>query len=86
MNSIWTLVGIALLTWVGWDLYHGYTLATDFIYRAEEPVKYWIVLGVWFLLAISCFFSWGKDASDEDDWSGESLDGLDIDDWSNKDD
>ncbi len=58
MTIFWRMVGILLLAWVGWDLYHGYTLLTDFIYRDQEPVKYWAVLGIWFILAVSCFFSW----------------------------
>jgi len=55
MKRFWTLVGIALLAWVGWDLYAGYTLAWGLIYRAEAPVAYWSVLLVWLGLALSCF-------------------------------
>ncbi len=61
MNNIWTYVGIALLVWVGYDLYAGYTLLWDVIYRDQDPASYWIVLGIWFALAVSCFVPWGRD-------------------------
>ncbi|MGH1378946.1 MAG: hypothetical protein ACRBB3_09010 [Alphaproteobacteria bacterium] len=61
MNNIWTYVGVALLGWVGYDLYAGYTLLWDIIYRETDPVSYWIVLAIWFALAVSCFFSWGEE-------------------------
>lgn len=58
MNTFWKLVGTALLLWVAWDLYAGYTLLTEFIYRDQEPALYWVTLFAWFALAISCFFNW----------------------------
>ncbi len=61
MNNIWTYVGIALLAWIGYDLYAGYTLLWDVIYRDQDPASYWTVLGIWFVLAVSCFFPWGND-------------------------
>lgn len=59
-NSAWTYVGIGLLAWVGWDLYAGYTMAWEVIYRDENPTAYWITLAVWIGLGISCFFSLGN--------------------------
>lgn len=59
MTNIWTYVGIALFAWVGWDLYAGYTMTWEMVYRHEDPVTYWIALAVWTGLAVSCFFSWG---------------------------
>jgi hypothetical protein len=66
MNNIWTYVGIALFIWVGWDLYAGYTLAWDVIYRDKDPMTYWVTVTIWAGLAISCFFSWGKDVEWEE--------------------
>ncbi len=60
MNNIWTYIGLALLAWVGWDLYRGYTLIWDVIYRDTDPTTYWIVIAVWTSLAMSCFFPWGN--------------------------
>ena len=58
MIMFWRIVGVLLLGWVGWDLYAGYTLLHEFIYREENPVMYWSVLAGWFALAVSCFYSW----------------------------
>ncbi len=58
MFDFWKLVGVALLAWVGYDLYAGLTLAWDVIYRDEDPIAYWGVLSVWLVLAISCFVKW----------------------------
>ncbi len=66
MDNFWRVVGVLLLGWVGWDLYAGYTLLHEVIYRDAQPVLYWSGVGVWLLLAISCFFSWNEEAySDE---------------------
>lgn len=61
MRSFWPIVGVLLLIWVAYDLYAGYTLLWDVVYRDVEPTKYWVVLGGWTVLAISCFFSWGDE-------------------------
>ena len=61
MNNIWKWIGGALLGWVAWDLYWGYTLLWDLIYREDNPTLYWSVVTAWFVLAVSCFFS-GKDS------------------------
>ncbi len=59
MSNTWKYVGIALLAWVGWDLYAGYTLTWETVYRESDPVTYWVALSAWAGLAVSCFFSWG---------------------------
>jgi len=59
MDNLWTYIGVLLLAWVGWDLYAGYTLLHDVIYRAEQPALYWSGIAAWSALAISCFFGWG---------------------------
>lgn len=51
MRVFWFTVGVLLLGWVIWDV----------IYKDVEPTKYWICLGTWTVLGISCFFSWGDD-------------------------
>ncbi len=61
LNNIWTYVGIALLAWVAWDLYAGYTLVWNLVYRDQEPVLYWTFVTIWFALGVSCFFSWGEE-------------------------
>lgn len=58
MRSFWFTVGVLLLGWVAWDLYAGYTLLWDFVYRETQPGLYWICVSVWAVLGISCFFSW----------------------------
>ena len=59
LSNIWTYVGIGLLIWVGWDLYAGYTLAWDVIYRDDNPIAYWAIISVWAAIGVSCFFSSG---------------------------
>jgi len=68
MQNFWYVVGVLLLGWVAFDLYAGYTLLHDVIYRDQNPTLYWTGVGVWFALAVSCFFSWN---SDEDDYEKE---------------
>lgn len=60
MFNLWKVVGVALVVWVAWDLYMGYTVAWDWIYRDESPTAYWSVLSLWAVLAVSCFFSWDE--------------------------
>ncbi len=60
VRYFWYFVGVALLVWVGWDLYAGYTFIWDIVYRETNPVAYWIALVVWTGLGVSCFFSWGE--------------------------
>ena len=57
----WSVVGVLLLAWVAWDLYAGYTLAWDVIYRNASPAAYWVVVAIWTVLGISCFFPWSRD-------------------------
>ncbi|WP_156121669.1 hypothetical protein [Halocynthiibacter namhaensis] len=54
--TIWFFVGIALVIWVTWDLFAGHTYLWAPISRAENPWGYWATLGIWSLIAASCFF------------------------------
>ena len=56
----WKVVGVALLGWVAYDIYAGYTLVWDVVHRDRDPVLYWIVVGVWFVLAVYCLLPSGK--------------------------
>lgn len=56
--NFWSFVGIALLAWVGYDLYAGYTVIWDVIYKDDDPTMYWTAVSIWALLGISCFFNW----------------------------
>jgi len=51
-----TLLGIALLLWVGWDLLNGSVWLHREFQRAEEPVAYWLTLLLWLAVALSCFW------------------------------
>ncbi|KZK79681.1 hypothetical protein PsAD13_05027 [Pseudovibrio sp. Ad13] len=57
VSFFWRIVGVVLLSWVAWDLYAGYTLLYDVIYRTEDPLMYWIGIALWTALGLSCFFS-----------------------------
>ena len=61
MRSFWSIIGVLLLAWVAWDLYAGYTFLLDIVYKELEPTKYWVCIGAWALLGISCFFSWNNE-------------------------
>lgn len=60
MQNFWHVVGVLLLAWVAWDLYAGYTLLYDIIYRDQDPVLYWTSVAIWAALGLSCFFSWSQ--------------------------
>lgn len=62
MDNIWTYIGVLLLAWVGWDLYAGYTVLHETIYRDEQPTLYWTGVAAWLGLAISCFFDWSSES------------------------
>ena len=57
MVNFWLFVGVALFAWVGWDLYHGYTLLYDVIYKEQDPTMFWVAIAAWSGLALSCFFA-----------------------------
>ncbi len=57
VSFFWRLVGVVLIAWVVWDLYAGYTILYDVIYRDVDPLMYWIGVGLWAALGMSCFFS-----------------------------
>lgn len=50
--NVWTLVGVALLVWVGYDVLMGYTYSYRLVLRQTEPLHYWGTLAVWFSVAI----------------------------------
>ncbi|ASP34571.1 hypothetical protein [Labrenzia sp. VG12] len=52
------LLGIALLVWVLYDLVTGKVWLHRAYHRSEEPAGYWLTMGLWFLVALSCFY-WG---------------------------
>lgn len=64
MQAFWPVIGVALLVWVGYDIYAGYTVLTDVIFRATDPNLYWGVVSLWGGLGISCFFSWSGSSED----------------------
>jgi len=66
MDSFWKVVGVLLLIWVAYDLYAGFTLLYDVIYREQQPAVYWTGIGLWTLLALSCFFSWSDEQENEE--------------------
>jgi hypothetical protein len=51
--GIWFYLGLALLIWVIYDLYKGVTFSYRMIVKEYEPVMYYTMIAVWFLLAIS---------------------------------
>ncbi|MGB0894413.1 MAG: hypothetical protein ACPGUD_08405 [Parashewanella sp.] len=54
----WKIIGVLLLGWAGWDLYHGYTFLFNVVYKEQDPTLYWAAVSAWTILGISCFFSW----------------------------
>ena len=40
MDSLWKVVGVLLLGWVAYDIYAGWTLLYDVIYRQQQPVLF----------------------------------------------
>ena len=57
MTTFWRVIGVCLFIWVAWDLYAGYTLLYDVIYKAQDPTMYWVAILAWSGLALSCFFT-----------------------------
>ena len=51
-----TMLGIALLLWVAWDLFAGSVWLHREFHRREEPVAYWLTLLLWLAVALSCFW------------------------------
>ena len=54
-----TWLGIALLAWVAWvawDLLAGSVWLHREYRRASEPVAYWLLMAIWTLVALSCFY------------------------------
>ena len=53
-----TILGVALLAWVLYDLVTGKVWLHRAYRRSEEPAGYWLTMGLWLLVALSCFY-WG---------------------------
>ena len=54
--ALTTVFGIMLLVWVAYDLYAGEVWLHRSFKRKVEPLGYWLTIGLWFLVALSCFF------------------------------
>lgn len=50
------ILGVLLLCWAGYDLMRGKTWLHREFSRRDEPLSYWLTLGVWLAVAISCFY------------------------------
>lgn len=57
MTTFWRIVGVGLLLWAAWDIYFGYTILYDVVYREQDPTLFWATVSGWTILGISCFFS-----------------------------
>jgi len=57
MSNFWRVIGVGLLIWVAWDLYFGYTVLYDVIYKDQEPTLYWVSVTIWLGLGLSCFYT-----------------------------
>jgi len=57
MKTFWQIIGVGLLLWAAWDIYFGYTLLYDIIYKEQEPLLYWCTVAAWIVLGLSCFFT-----------------------------
>ena len=51
-----TFLGFLLLGWVILDLFTGTVWLHRAFRRSEEPVGYWLIMGLWLLGALSCFY------------------------------
>lgn len=51
-----TILGILLLIWVIYDLMTGTVWLHRAYRRTEELAGYWAGMGLWFVVAVSCFY------------------------------
>ncbi|PCE63752.1 hypothetical protein B7P33_10785 [Sediminicola luteus] len=51
------IIGGGLLLWVLYDFFQGTTWTYRKIYRAYEPVLYWIVFLIWLGIALATLWS-----------------------------
>ena len=49
--GIWQIVGIALVVWVLYDLFAGYTYSYRLVMREAEPWHFWITVLLWSAIA-----------------------------------
>ncbi|MFB9888030.1 hypothetical protein [Balneatrix alpica] len=54
---MWTLIGVSLLLWLGWDLYSGEVWLHRAFLREQEPLGYWLGMALWLGVALSCLLS-----------------------------
>jgi len=55
--NFWILLGLGLLLWIVYDLYNGVTWTYKPIYRAYQPILYWIVTLIWLIVAVLTIYS-----------------------------
>lgn len=51
------ILGVALVGWVLWDLFTGRVWLHRAYDRSAEPFGYWAGMGLWSLVAASCFWA-----------------------------
>lgn len=49
-------LGIFLMLWVVFDLFSGSVWLHRKYQRALEPIRYWLTILLWLLVALSCFY------------------------------
>lgn len=54
----WTIIGVLILLWVGYDVYTGTVWVHRELSRASEPILYWFWITVYSFLGLSCFISY----------------------------
>ena len=54
--SIVTWLGGFLMLWVLADLLSGKVYFHRAFFRQEQPIHYWVILSLWLLVALSCFY------------------------------
>ncbi len=50
------IVGGVLMLWVLADLISGKVYLHRAFLRSQEPLSYWLIVTVWLLVALSCFY------------------------------
>lgn len=57
VRAMMQILGVALLGWVLWDLFTGRVWLHRAYDRSAEPFGYWAGMGLWSLVAASCFWA-----------------------------
>lgn len=50
------IISVMLLIWVIYDLVKGEVWGFYKVYRKGEPLKYWLLVALWFVVAIYCLY------------------------------